>query len=213
MSPLRSVRRVAGLWRPSPALPTLAAILLGAGALWAHAVVVPATSAPRAYETYRLRVPNEKEIPTVRIHISFPPDVFVVSFAEVPGWTLEVSRDSTDRAIAATWTGELAPHRFVELPFVGVNPAEPTTLVWEVDQVYAGDSGEEIVRWAGSPDSEFPASRTVVAPPPAPDDGAPDVFGPLALFVAVLALGVSLRAVRGRRGNDRLDAEGAAPRE
>ena len=46
-------------------------------------------------------VPNEKDVPTVRVEIAFPPEVFVVSLAEVPGWELEVERDGTGRALAS----------------------------------------------------------------------------------------------------------------
>lgn len=180
------------------------ALLLTAGAVWAHAVVAPAVSTTRAYETYTLRVPNEKDVATVRVDIDFPPEVFVVSFTEVPGWELDVERDDTGRAVGATWTGELAPHRFVELSFVGVNPAEPTTLVWQVDQAYRGPDGEEVVSWAGPADSEFPASRTEVRAPA--DDGPPeeragDILPPLAIFVAMIALVAAIRALRVASGD------------
>ena len=180
------------------------AVLATAGALWAHAVVAPAVSTTRAYETYTLRVPNEKDVATVRVVIEFPPEVFVVSFSEVPGWELEVERDDTERAVGATWTGELAPHRFVELSFVGVNPAEPTTLVWQVDQTYRGVEGEEVVSWAGPADSEFPASRTEVRGPegdvPAEGSGG-DLLPPFALIVAMIALVAAIRALRTASGD------------
>lgn len=56
----------------------------------AHAVVFPRTSAPGAYERYVLRVPSERDIPTTRIEIRFPTGARVVSFEDVPGWTLTV---------------------------------------------------------------------------------------------------------------------------
>lgn len=183
------------------AVASVGAVLSCAGALWAHAVVHPAMSTTRAYETYTLRVPNEKDVPTTRVEIEFPAEVFVVSFAEVTGWELNVERDESGRAVAATWSGELPPHRFVELPFVAVNPAEPTTLVWSVVQVYEGPAGEEAVSWSGPADSEFPASRTVVtAGDAAADEGA--VRLPLATFAALaaslLALLLAIVALRAR---------------
>lgn len=179
------------------------AVLSAAGALWAHAVVAPGVSTTRAYETYTLRVPNEKDVATVRVEIDFPPEVFVVSFSEVPGWELAVERDDTGRAVGATWTGDLAPHRFVELSFVGVNPAEPTTLVWQVDQAYRGPEGEEVVSWAGPADSEFPASRTEVRAPEdaAPEESGGDILPPLAIFVAMIALVAAIRALRVASGD------------
>lgn len=181
-----------------------AAVLVGAGALWAHAVVVPGTTSVGAYETYTLRVPNEKDIATTRVEITFPAEIFVISFAEVTGWDLEVERDETGRAVSAAWTGELPPNRFVELPFVGVNPREPATLVWAVDQTYRGASGEEVVSWSGPEDSEFPASRTsvvasaeeAVTAGAAHDDqqDADDVLPLVALLTSVVALGVAAKA-------------------
>lgn len=180
-----------------------AAILLLAGALWAHAVVVPGTSATRAYESYTLRVPNERDVPTTRVRIKFPPELFVMSFADVPGWDLEVERDSTGRAVGATWRGTLEPDRFVELPFVGVNPPEPATLVWGVDQAYQGTGGEEVVSWTGPPDSEYPASRTLVvdsAPAGGEDAGEGGEILPwIAVLLSLAALVVSIRALRDRR--------------
>ncbi|MFW6085164.1 MAG: DUF1775 domain-containing protein [Gemmatimonadota bacterium] len=217
--PLRAVRTLRAVRALRVPL-AVGAVLAFAGALWAHAVVVPGESRTGAYETYTLRVPNEKDVPTTRIEITFPSEVFVISFAEVPGWTLEVTRDDTGRAVGATWTGVLPPHRFVELPFVGVNPTEPAVLVWSVDQTYAGPSGEEVVSWAGPADSEFPASRTTVVSaeePAAADDrtsadgpaneGEPaaaedpggmavrDVLAPVAVVLAGLALVVSALAL------------------
>ena len=88
---------------------------------WAHAVVFPRQSTTGAYEKYVLRVPNEKAVPTTRVELVFPKDVRVTSFADVPGWQLEVVTDSAKAITAAIWTGRLPPERFVEFPFVAVN--------------------------------------------------------------------------------------------
>ena len=46
-----------------------------------------------------------------RVEITFPADVKVGSFIDVPGWTLEVVRDSAKRITGAVWTGSLPPHK------------------------------------------------------------------------------------------------------
>ena len=163
----------------------LAALLVPAIA-FAHAVVYPAKSPPGAYERYVLRVPNEKDVPTTRVEISFPPGVRVISFAEVQGWTLAVARDTADEITSATWTGTLLPERFVELPFVAVNPRDADTIVWPVFQSYA--DGERFA-WTGDAESNQPASRTVIA---ADSSSSPDYLGWAALATAVLALGVAV---------------------
>src|ERR671936_2431797 len=102
--------------------------------LCAHAVVSPAASRTGAYERYVLRVPNESDSPTIRVSIRFPPEVRVISFVDVPGWQIQATMDSSGRATAATWTGSLPPERFVEFPFMAVNPKSATQIAWPVVQ-------------------------------------------------------------------------------
>lgn len=166
--------------------------LAGAAALLAHAVVFPQRSAPGAYERYVLRVPNERPAPTVAVEITFPAEVRVVSFADVPGWTLTVRRDGTGLVTGALWTGRLGVERFVELPFVAVNPEEDARLVWRAVQTYEG--GEQ-VSWSGPEGSERPASVTEVSE----DGGGTGSAAPLAvaaLAVALVSLGLALRRPR-----------------
>lgn len=161
----------------------LAALAFPAVAL-AHAVVFPRLSAPGAYERYVLRVPNEKDTAaTTRVEIQFPSAVRVISFSDVAGWQLQVRRDSTGRITGATWTGSLPPERFIELPFVVVNPREAGRLVWPVYQTY---SDGERVGWVGPENGDEPASVTTVG---APETAAVPRWVP---FVAVIALVLSL---------------------
>jgi uncharacterized protein YcnI len=188
---------------------------------FAHAVVFPKRADPGAYEKYVIRVPNERDQPTTRVEIHFPASVRVVSFADVPGWTLQLQLDSAQRIIGAAWTGRLAPQRFVEFPLVAVNPKTATQIVWPVIQTY-GDG--QVVEWSGPEGSEKPASVTTIgalaaagAPGGAPwsDNtaaattttptgevkdamfSAPTLTAIAALVLAVIAIGLALRkAVR-----------------
>lgn len=159
------------------------------GVARAHAVVFPKKSTPGAYEKYVLRVPNEKNVPTIRVEIRFPAELRVVSFSDVPGWTLQEVKDSSGRITGAVWTGTLAPERFVEFPFVGVNPRDDVRLAWPAFQTYA--DGER-VDWIGPEDSKRPASATTLDA----DSGAGRATRLLAIaaFVAsLLSLGLALR--------------------
>jgi uncharacterized protein YcnI len=172
----------------------LAAIVASVPAvLYAHATVAPAASRPGAYERYVLRVPNESDNATVRVEIRFPDGVRVISFQDVPGWKLQATMDSTGRAVSAVWTGSLPPERFVELPFIGVNPKEPSRLVWPVIQTYANGERAE---WTGAPDSDRPASVTEIgAAPGAPASRSspwPLVVATAALVLAALAVIITL---------------------
>ena len=173
------------------ALP-LGVILVASG----HAVVSPGASRPGAYERYVLRVPNESDNPTVKVEMTFPAEVRVISFVEVPGWTLRTVMDSTGRAVSASWTGTLPPERFVELPFMAVNPKTAVHIAWPVIQTYAnGDRAE----WTGPRDSEHPASITDVG-----ETGPRESLGSLSNILAFLASLVALAALLiSLRGRDR----------
>jgi uncharacterized protein YcnI len=169
-------------------------VLFAATAL-AHAVVYPPEAPPGAYQKYVLRVPNERAYATTRVHLTFPAGVRVISFDEVPGWILDASSpDDGATFTEATWTGTLPVGRFVEFAFIGVNPAEPTTLKWDAVQEYADGT---VVEWAGPVESSTPASITRVGPPSTTEGtGAGSggvVLGGIALALAMLSLGLALR--------------------
>lgn len=185
-------RRIAG---------AAAAALVGAAVavptLWAHAVVFPKTSTLGAYERYVLRVPNEKAVATTRVELRFPAGVRVTSFADVPGWQLEVVTDSAKAITAAIWTGTLPPQRFIEFPFVAVNPKTDARLEWPAFQTYA--DGQR-VEWTGPEGSKSPASATMVAAAAAAP-GAPTQEGGgvtrwlpwAAVVISLLSLGLAMR--------------------
>jgi uncharacterized protein YcnI len=169
----------------------LAAALLAPSTAFAHAVVFPKRSTHGAYEKYVLRVPNEKDVPTTRVEISFPAGLRVVSFGDVAGWQLEEIRDSANAVIGAVWTGTLPPERFVEFPFVAVNPKEDAQLAWPVYQTYG--SGER-VEWTGPAESERPASSTTIGASADASGGKLSIYlSGLAVVMSLMGLGLALR--------------------
>jgi len=172
----------------------------------AHVTVWPRSASHGAYERYVVRVPNEKDVATTRVEIRFPAEVRISSFLDVAGWKLEVLTDSAGKITGAVWTGNLPPKRFVEFPFVAVNPKEGARIVWPAFQTYAGN---EVVEWTGPEGSKTPASVTTLSARPAAA-GAADTSAraaatsggsssvPLyvslaALALALVSLGLSLR--------------------
>ncbi len=175
------------------AFAVLMALIIPSAAL-AHAVVFPKSSTPGAYEKYVLRVPNERDVPTTRVEIHFPAGLRVVSFGDVTGWKLEVLRDTAQRVVGAVWTGVLPKERFVEFPFVAVNPKDSTSLAWPTYQTYEGG---ERVEWT-SPDtaSKTPASATTIATTASKSttaSGPSFYLSVIALLLGLTALGVALR--------------------
>ncbi|MDB4871354.1 MAG: nuclear export factor [Gemmatimonadales bacterium] len=172
----------------------LIALFLISSVAWARAVVFPRTSAPGAFEKYSLRVVNERDVPTIRVEIRFPEALQVISFGDVPGWKVQILRDSAQRIRGAVWTGALEKQHFVEFPFLALNPKDSTSLSWPTYQTYQGG---EIVEWT-SPDtaSRTPVSSTLVAdttPPPIKVSRTSLYISIIALLFALTALGVALR--------------------
>jgi uncharacterized protein YcnI len=170
------------------------AILIAPSIVFAHAVVFPKTSTPGAYEKYVLRVPNERDVPTLKVELQFPHGLRVVSFGDVAGWKLQVLTDSAQRVTGAVWTGVLPKEHFVEFPFVAVNPKDSTSLAWPIYQTYQGG---ERVEWT-SPDtaSKTPVSTTLISDPtviPVKVSRTSLYVSIIALLFALTALGVALR--------------------
>ena len=192
------MRRQSARSTPSALLPLrtlliVAGILLAPSILFAHAVVFPKTSTPGAYEKYVLRVPNERDVPTLKVELHFPQGLRVVSFSDVPGWKLRVLTDSAQRVMGAVWTGVLPKERFVEFPFVAVNPKDSTSLFWPTYQTYEGG---ERVEWTGPDSSKTPVSSTIVSDPavvPVKVSRTSLYMSVVALLFALTALGVALR--------------------
>ena len=160
---------------------------------WAHAVVFPRQSTTGSYEKYVLRVPNEKAVATTRVEIHFPAGLRVTSFADVPGWQLEVVTDSAKAITAAIWTGNLPPQRFVEFPFVAANPKTDTKLEWPAYQTYA--DGER-VEWTGPEGSKRPASVTTIGADATASGGGGRLVRLLpwtALVLSLVSLGLAIR--------------------
>jgi uncharacterized protein YcnI len=171
----------------------LLGILVAPSLVFAHAVVFPKTTAPGAYEKYVLRVPNERDVSTIKVEIRFPEALRVVSFGDVPGWKLQVLADSTQRITGAVWTGVLPKEHFVEFPFIAVNPKDSTSVTWPTYQTYEGG---ERVEWVGSDSSYTPVSSTlIVDPTPTPIKVSRTslYISIIALLFALTALGVALR--------------------
>ena len=125
-----------------------------------HATVWPQESVAGAFEQYTIRVPNEKESPTIRIEAEFPSEVAVSYFAVKPGWDIEIEKDENGKIVSVTWSGgSIGPHEYDEFDLMARNPEEGANLVWKVVQLHADGSRSA---WVGEPDSRNPAPVTMV---------------------------------------------------
>jgi uncharacterized protein YcnI len=118
--------------------------------LVAHITIWPKESAPGARERYTMRVPNEKQVATVRIEGEFPAELNVYDFEFKPGWKIDFKKDDKGKITGATWTGKIVPYEFVEFGLLGLNPKEGPSLTWKFVQFYEDGMKEEFTGPVGS---------------------------------------------------------------
>ncbi len=132
-------------------------ILLGAAALlicghvaFSHIRIYPPESTFGAREKYTMRVPNEKQVPTIRVEGEFPSQVTIYDFEFKPGWKIDFKKDDKGKITGAVWNGKIEPYEFVEFGMLGINPKEGSDLVWKFVQYYEDGSKEEFTGPVGS---------------------------------------------------------------
>ena len=120
--------------------------LTSASLTLAHIRIAPAESAPGAREKYTMRVPNEKQVATIRVEGDFPAGLNIYDFEFKPGWKIDFKKDDKGKIIGATWTGRIVPYEFVEFGMLGINPKEGDSLIWKFVQYYEDGSKRGIHR-------------------------------------------------------------------
>ena len=89
-------------------IPTFLGLFLFASVASAHVTVVPKQSTTGAWETYTVKVPVEKDVPTTKITIKAPAGVEIKSYQPVPGWKYSDEKDAKGLVKSFTFeaTGE-----------------------------------------------------------------------------------------------------------
>ncbi|WP_067933949.1 YcnI family copper-binding membrane protein [Alicyclobacillus kakegawensis] len=144
------------------ALSGAAAMLLWAGVASAHVTVWPQTSTPGAWEKYTMRVPTERNDPTVKVVLKIPSGVEFEQYEPVAGWKFSEQKNASGEVTTATWTatgGGIQPGQFLEFPFIAQNPSHDTSIAWNAYQYYKDGT---IVEWTGKPGSDTPHSLTII---------------------------------------------------
>ncbi|MGH8218865.1 MAG: DUF1775 domain-containing protein [Steroidobacteraceae bacterium] len=133
-------------------------------ASFAHIRIYPTESILGTREKYTMRVPNEKQVATIRIEGEFPANLRVYDFEFKPGWKIDIKKDAAGHIVGATWTGTIKPYEFVEFGMLGINPKQGDTLVWRFVQYYADGNKEE---FTGPVGSFYPSPRVTLKAAPA----------------------------------------------
>lgn len=149
------------------ALGACAALLAFAPPASAHVTVQPNEAIVGSFSRFVVRVPTERDVPTIKIKVDLPPLAFV-SFEPEEGWKRTIEMVKLDEPIEAfgqkitetvgsvTWSGgSIGAGEFDEFGFSARMPDAEETLEFEATQTYKGG---EVVKWAGAPDSEEPSA-------------------------------------------------------
>ncbi|MGG1554107.1 YcnI family protein [Paenibacillus ferrarius] len=137
--------------------------MLVAGIASAHVTVYPKETTQGNYEVFTVRVPTEKDVPTVKVEVKFPLDAVAVSrFEPKEGWKYDIAKDAAGKITGVTWTATgngLASTEFGDFSFQGKVADAATQIVWKAYQTYKDGS---VVEWVGANGSDKPASVTTV---------------------------------------------------
>ena len=117
----------------------LAGLLMGGlvTAAWGHIDLDPRQSLSKRWETYTVRIPNETQSPTVKIHVVVPEafEIEMVEHSQV--WQIATSRDDRGFVREMTWSGgHIPPQTFGEVKFLARNPEKPGLYHWAFTQYY-----------------------------------------------------------------------------
>jgi uncharacterized protein YcnI len=180
-------------------------MILFAGIASAHVVVYPQATTQGSYEKFTVRVPTEKDVPTVKVEVKVPDNVDVSRVEPIPGWKYQFTKDPSGKINSITWTASgdgLSSTEFGEFNMQGKVSDQADSLVWKAYQTYKDGS---VVEWVGAKDSDKPASVTVVKPKSASgtetqqtgsSSSLPLYLSIAALVVGVLSLIVSMKRKR-----------------
>lgn len=193
----------------------LAMMLVLAGQVSAHVTLQP-REAVVGYTVSSVRVPNEKDVATVKVHVIVPEGATVHGIKPVEGWQYSVVREevkedassedhhaSEGRITEITWTGgKIGVGEFMEFPLSVQYAPSAESVTWKAYQTYADG---EVVPWDGS-DEGHPAPVVTVLKEAKVDAlakslGASPIataaqsswMSVAALLVSVLALAVSTK--------------------
>ena len=128
--------------------------LMFASLAYGHVTVQPNQSIVDKVETYILRVPTEKPIPTVRVEVEFPSALKVASFESKTGWKIEETKNASGDIVSVVLTGSIPPSQSVQFSFTARNPSTEGKVSLKAIQIYEDGSRAE---WTGPEGSRSPS--------------------------------------------------------
>jgi uncharacterized protein YcnI len=140
----------------------LISILIVSSIASAHVTVKPSESTAGSWETYTLKVPAEKESPTVKVTLKVPEQAELEQYQPVVGWKVTTDKDNTGKIKTISWEADktgIGPGEFQQFNFVAKNPTESSDLAWDAFQYYSDGT---VVEWTGDKGADKPHSITQI---------------------------------------------------
>jgi len=132
----------------------------------AHVTVNPQVSVPGGWETYTIKIPVEKNVPTTKVVLKIPKGMEFESYQPDPNWNIKTEKDSTGKVNTVIWEAKgngILPGQFEQFQFIAKNPDKEMKVAWNAYQYYKDGS---IVEWTGSENTDTPHSITVITASP-----------------------------------------------
>lgn len=156
-------------------------VLLCSLPAFAHVSVQPRQAPAKTFQEYVVRVPTEKDVPTLSVRMVFPEGFEVLRFKPAPGWKYEVERDAAGKITGVMWSGNKVGREEYETFSFMARAANPGTYQLNAYQTYEGG---EVIGWV-NPQEPQPAPKvTIVA---AATEGAAPAADPFAAPAAAAA--------------------------
>lgn len=143
--------------------------MLFAGFASAHVTVNPTVAQTGAWQTYSIKIPSEKELPTTKITLKVPQGVAFKQYQPLSGWKITTEKNDSNEVTSITWEVDgdnegILAGQFQQFNFVAQNPDAETEVTWDAFQYYSDGS---IVEWTGGPSDSNPHSITAISQDPA----------------------------------------------
>lgn len=143
--------------------------MLFAGFASAHVTVNPTEAQTGAWQTYSIKIPSEKELPTTKITLKVPQGVAFKQYQPLSGWKITTEKNDSNEVTSITWEVDgdnegILAGQFQQFNFVAQNPDAETEVAWDAFQYYSDGS---IVEWTGGPSDSNPHSITAISQDPA----------------------------------------------
>ncbi|QOS82503.1 YcnI family protein [Paenibacillus sp. JNUCC31] len=143
--------------------------MLFAGFASAHVTVNPTVAQTGAWQTYSIKIPSEKELPTTKVTLKVPKGVAFKQYQPLAGWKISTEKNDSNEVTSITWEVDgdnegILAGQFQQFNFVAQNPDAETEVAWDAFQYYSDGS---IVEWTGGPSDSNPHSITAISQDPA----------------------------------------------